>query len=65
MSLCRSEATADVLGASNVDNCEGSQLVSHIKQREAPFTDEEALWETIKRKLFACVRMPGVLSGSR
>ena len=65
MSADRSEATEDNLGASNVDNCEGSQRVSHIQQREASFTDADAQLETIKRELFACFRLPGVLSGSR
>ena len=65
MSAGRSKATEDVLGARNVDSCEGSQLVSHIKQRGAPFTDRDALQETIKNELFACVRLPGVLSGAR
>ena len=65
MSAGRSKATEDVLGAINVDSCEGSQLVSHIQQREAPFTERDALWATIKSELFACVRLPGVRSGSR
>ena len=65
MSAGRSKATEDVVGASNVDSCEGLQLVSHIQQREAPFTDRDALWATIKNELFACVRLPGVLSVSR
>ena len=65
MSASRSKAIEYVLGVSNVDSCEGSQLLSHIQQREAPFTDRGALWATIKIELFACVRLPGVLSGSR
>ena len=65
MSAVRSKATENVLGASNVDSCEGSQLVSHIQQREAPFTYRDALWETFKSELFACVWLSGVLSGSR
>ena len=64
MSAGRSKAIEYVLGVSNVDSCEGSQLLSHIQQREAPFTDRGALWATIKIELFACVRLPGVLSGS-
>ena len=59
------QTSEDVLGASNVDSREGLQLVSQIQQREAPFTDRDALWETIKSELFACVRLPGVLSGPR
>ena len=65
MSAGQSKATEDVLGASNVDSSEGSQFVSHIQQREAPFTDRDALWAAIKSELFACVRLPCVLSGSR
>ena len=65
MSTGRSKATGDVLCASNVDSCEGSQLVSHMQQREAPFADRDPLWETIKSEKFACVRLPGVLSGSK
>ena len=65
MSAGRSNATEDLLDASKVDNCEGSQLVSHIQQQEAPFTDRDALWATIKKELFACDRLSGVLSGLR
>ena len=65
MSAGRSKAAEDVLGASIVDSCENSQLVSHIQQREAPFTDRDALWETIENEIFACVRLPGVHSESR
>ena len=59
------QTTEDVLGASNVDSREGLQLVSHIQQRQAHFTDVDVLWKTIKSELFACVRLPGLLSGSR
>ena len=34
MSAGRSKATEDVLGASKVDSCKGSQLVSHIQQQK-------------------------------
>ena len=65
MSAGRSKATEDVLGARSVHSCEGSQLVSDIQQREALFTDRDALWEAIKSELFSCVWLPGVLSGPR
>ena len=39
--------------------------MSQNQKWEAPFTDGDALWETIKSVLFACVHLPVVLSGSR
>ena len=58
MSAGRSKATEAVLGASNVDSCEGSQLMSHIQQREAPFTDRDAHEQPLKVSylgVFSCL----------
>ena len=65
MSAGPSQAAKDIMGASNVDSCEGSQFVSYIQQREPLSTDRDALWKTIKSELFACVGLLGVISGSR
>ena len=65
MSAGRSKATENVLGASKIDSCEVSPFVSYIQQPEARSTDSDALWDAVESKLFACVRLLGLLYGSR
>ena len=42
-----------------------TRTCAHIQQRGLAFNEEVLLWKTIKSALFTCVRLLGVLSGSR